>query len=66
MADNPQQRGSPDRDRISLEQEHEVRYWTKTLNVSVERLRDAVKAVGHSADRVRDFLSKDGAPRAQR
>ena len=38
---------------ISLTQEHEVRYWTKALGVSEERLRAAVARVGHSAAKVR-------------
>ena len=42
-----------DRNLISLTQEHEVRYWTKALGVSEERLRDAVGRVGHSAAKVR-------------
>jgi len=42
-----------DRNLISLTQEHEVRYWTKALGVSEERLRDAVQRVGHSAAKVR-------------
>jgi len=42
-----------DRNLISLTQEHEVRYWTKALGVSEERLRDAVQRVGHSASKVR-------------
>lgn len=44
---------SADRDLISLDQDHEVRYWTRALGVSEERLRDAVKRVGHSAAKVR-------------
>ena len=42
-----------DRNLISLTQEHEVRYWTKALGVSEERLRDAVQRVGHSVAKVR-------------
>ena len=42
-----------DRNLISLNQEHEVRYWTKALGVSEERLREVVQRVGHSAAKVR-------------
>jgi hypothetical protein len=45
-----------DRDLISLTQEHEVRYWTKALGVSEERLREVVGRVGHSAAKVRAEL----------
>ena len=49
--------GAPDRDRISLGEDYEVRDWTKMLGVSEEELREAVDAVGNSADKVREYLS---------
>lgn len=57
MSDDPTLRGL-DRDLISLEQEHEVRYWTQALGVSTEELRAAVAAVGNSAAKVREHLGK--------
>jgi hypothetical protein len=45
-----------DRKLISLQQEHEVRYWTQAFGVSKLELIEAVQAVGHSAERVRDYL----------
>jgi uncharacterized protein DUF3606 len=36
----------------------QVKYWTDALGVSAEQLRDAVRAVGHGADTVRDHLKK--------
>lgn len=59
MADNTRQSGSPDSKRINVEQEHELRYWTKELNVTPERLREAVKAAGTSVEAVRTYLKKD-------
>ena len=56
MADNKSDVGSPDRDRIAMSEEHEVRYWTKALGVSKERLQQAVDAVGSSAAKVRQHL----------
>ena len=38
------------------EQDYEVRYWTQELNVSTERLREAVKAAGTSVEAVRQYL----------
>jgi uncharacterized protein DUF3606 len=38
---------------ISLSEPHEVRYWTKTLGITEEQLRDVVGRVGHSAAKVR-------------
>lgn len=47
-----------ERQRISHEQEHEVRYWTQTLGVTKEQLTEAVRVVGPMADRVRQFLAE--------
>lgn len=58
MTDSSQNRGEPDRSRINVNQEHEVRYWTKELGVSEERLRQAVKEEGTSAEKVREFLAR--------
>lgn len=56
MADDPSIRGPRDRSRISTNQDHELRYWTKELGVSEEELRQAVQRVGTSADKVREHL----------
>jgi len=56
MSDDLKNRGPADRSRISLSEEHEVRYWTRALGVSKERLAAAVQAVGSSVDRVRAHL----------
>lgn len=47
-----------DRKLISLEEDHEVRDWTASLGCTPAQLREAVKAVGHSAEKVREYLSK--------
>lgn len=57
-SDDTTSRGEPDRSRINVNQDHELRYWTKELGVSEERLRQAVKEVGTSADEVREFLNR--------
>ena len=49
---------SQDRKRINIHERHEITYWTKTLGVSADELRNAVKEVGTSAEKVRDFLEK--------
>jgi hypothetical protein len=56
MSDDLSKRGGSDRNRISLDEEHEVSYWTKELGVSREELAEAVKNVGNSAERVREHL----------
>lgn len=56
--DNKQNVGSPDRDRINVNEDYELEYWIKALNVSKDELRDAVKAVGTSAEKVKVHLNK--------
>lgn len=58
MADDLTKRGSPDRDRIDVNEDYEVRDWAKKLGVSEEQLRQAVKAVGDRADKVRQHLGR--------
>lgn len=57
--DDKNNTGSPDRDRISLSQEHEVQYWTKALGVSADELQRAVQAVGPTAEAVRRHLASN-------
>jgi len=56
MSDDRTNRGSPDRDRIDMNDPDEVRNWTKSLGVSREELERAVQAAGDRAERVREYL----------
>ena len=56
MNDDLRNTGSPDRDRINVNEEHEVRYWTQRFGVSEDELRRAVEQVGHSVDEVEKRL----------
>ncbi len=56
MADDKQANGSPDRGRISLSEDYEIRDWTQSLGVSEAELREAVDAVGNSVEAVRGYL----------
>ena len=58
MSDDLKNRGEQDRLRINVHEEHEVRYWTKKLNITREQLESAVKAVGVMAADVRTHLGK--------
>ena len=58
MVDNPDLRGAQDRSRISLEEEHEARYWSEKYGVTRERLREAVDAVGHSVEKVTEYFRR--------
>jgi 3-oxoacyl-[acyl-carrier-protein] synthase III len=55
--DDLKKKGSQDRSKINMHEPHEVRYWTKHLNVSKEQLQKAVDKVGNSAAAVRKELA---------
>ena len=48
MADDLKQTGKPDDQRINMDQDHEVSYWSEKLGVSREQLRQAVAKAGSS------------------
>ncbi|HUH92183.1 MAG TPA: DUF3606 domain-containing protein [Casimicrobiaceae bacterium] len=56
MSDDTTNRGAQDRSRINLSQDYERHDWAKRLGVSEDELREAVRAVGDSADKVKDYL----------
>jgi hypothetical protein len=58
MADNPSERGMPDRSRINVNQPHEMSYWSKKFGVSEVELRNAVERVGPMADKVEQHLGR--------
>lgn len=58
MSDNLNDRGARDRARISLSEDWEVKYWTKTLACSSDELQRAVAKVGHSVEKVRQELKR--------
>ena len=58
MADDLTNKGSQDRSRINMNEDFEVKYWTRHLGVSREELQKAVGKVGNSAAAVRKELGK--------
>ena len=58
MSDDKSKTGSPDRDRINMSEDYEVRDWSESLGVTPEQLKEAVNAVGNSADKVREYLKR--------
>jgi hypothetical protein len=58
MADDLAKRGQPDRSKINMSEDFEVKYWTRELGVSREQLKAAVDKVGNSAAAVRKQLTK--------
>jgi hypothetical protein len=58
IMDDKTKTGSPDSKRINVNEDHEVAYWTKELGVTSDKLKEAVDAVGTSAQAVREYLNK--------
>jgi 3-oxoacyl-[acyl-carrier-protein] synthase III len=55
--DNLTKKDQPDRSKINMHEDHEVKYWTKELGVTREQLQKAVDKVGNSASAVRKELT---------
>jgi Protein of unknown function (DUF3606) len=53
MGDNFKNGGAPDRSRVSMDDQHEARYWAETIGCSKDELAVAVARVGNSPDAVR-------------
>ena len=56
MADDKGRPGGQDRTRIDINEDYELRDWSKKLGVSAEQLKSAVKAVGTNAKDVEKHL----------
>lgn len=58
MPDSLDIRMPDDRAKINLGQPWEVQYWTKELGCTESQLKEAIKKVGYSVTRVREYLNK--------
>jgi uncharacterized protein DUF3606 len=56
--DNLTKRDQRDRSKINMQENFEVKYWTRELGVTREQLQKAVDKVGNSAATVRKELGK--------
>ena len=54
--DNKAKTGKADDTRINVNESYELQYWSEKMNVSRERLKEAVAAVGPSVDAVKEYL----------
>jgi len=59
--DNLTKKDQPDRSKINMLEDYEVKYWAKELGVSKDELRKTVDKVGNSAAAVRKELGLMGA-----
>jgi hypothetical protein len=60
MPDNKDRSGGQDRKRIDVNQDYELQDWAKKFGVSKEQLKEAVGAVGDSAEKVKAHLRSSG------
>jgi hypothetical protein len=58
LSDDKSKTGRPDRDRININEDYEVRDWAKKFGVSEDILRSAVKKAGPAASDVAKQLGK--------
>lgn len=58
MSDDTRNNGKQDRDRINVNEDYELRDWSKSLGVTPEALKSAVAKVGPMAKDVRRHLGK--------
>ena len=58
MADDLKQTGRQDDQRINVEQEHEVDYWSGKFGISKDQLRSAVQSAGPMVKDVQRHLGR--------
>ena len=58
MPDDKKKPGGQDRTRINVNEEYEVRDWSKKFGVTTEELKKAVAKVGTSAEAVKKHLGR--------
>ncbi|RZI59602.1 MAG: DUF3606 domain-containing protein [Rubrivivax sp.] len=56
MSDDKSKTGGQDRARINVNEDYELRDWSKKFGVTPEQLKQAVNAVGSSAEAVEAHL----------
>ena len=58
MADDKSMTGKPDRDRINVEEDYELRDWSEKFGVTPDEIKSAVQKVGPMAKDVQQHLGK--------
>ena len=58
MADDLKKTGKQDDERINVDQDHELSYWSEKLGVSRDQLRKAVHAAGPMVKDVQRHLRR--------
>ena len=58
MPDDKTNRGQPDRSKINMGEDYEVKYWSRHFGVTPEELKKVVDRVGNSAAAVAKEFGK--------
>jgi hypothetical protein len=58
MADDKAKVGKADRIRVNVNEDYELRVWSKKFHVTKDQLRQAVRAVGPMVEDVQRHLGK--------
>jgi hypothetical protein len=56
--DNKSKKGKSDDSRININESYELQYWSEKLNVTRDRLKEAINATGSNADDVARYLKQ--------
>jgi hypothetical protein len=59
MSDNLNITGKQDDVRININQDYELEYWAKKMNVSKEKIKTAVAAVGTRVADIQNWLKNN-------
>jgi hypothetical protein len=58
MADDKSKSGNADRLRINVQENYELRDWSKKFGVTVDGLKETIYSAGPMADAVEHYLNK--------
>ena len=58
MSDDLNNRGPQDASKVNVNEDWEVSYWTRKFGVTADELKQAVKQVGTSADKLGEHFKK--------
>ena len=59
MTDNLSRTVQQDDSSITINQDYELEYWAKRMNVSIEKIKAAVAAVGFKVADIQDWLKNN-------
>lgn len=59
MSDDKNKRDERDRSRVAGGEDYEVSYLAEKMNVSQDRVREAIRAVGNNREKLEEYLSRN-------